>query len=100
MSGVEAAKRLAARTAVDAFVKNGFKLGIGSGSKIIQKLSERTFCFQGLISDRKAEQVFKTETGFLTGPKTVFLNRTGCHVLLENLSKILSRILSPVLKTC
>ena len=24
--------------------------------------------FQGRISDRKAEQVFKTETGFYTGP--------------------------------
>ena len=45
MSGVEAAKRLAARTAVDAFVKNGFKLGIGSGSKIIQN-SKRTFAFR------------------------------------------------------
>ena len=26
--------------------------------------------FQGRISDRKAEQIFKSETGFLTGPKT------------------------------
>ena len=41
MSGVEAAKRLAARTAVDAFVKNGFKLGIGSGQNINKNFKER-----------------------------------------------------------
>ncbi|CAG5113388.1 Oidioi.mRNA.OKI2018_I69.chr2.g7499.t1.cds [Oikopleura dioica] len=44
MSGVEAAKRLAARSAVDAFVKNGFKLGIGSGSTVVyavERIAER-----------------------------------------------------------
>ena len=47
------------------------------------------------ISDRKAKQVFKTETGFETRTQTVFLNRTGRPVLLENLSLVVSRILSP-----
>ena len=46
----------------------------------VDRLLDRDF--QGRISDRKAEQVFKAETG----SKTVFLNRTGCPVLLENLS--------------
>ena len=35
MSSVEAAKRLAARAAVDAFVRNGHKVGIGSGSTVV-----------------------------------------------------------------
>ena len=44
MSGVEAAKRLAARAAVDAFVKNGFNVGIGSGSTVVyavERIAER-----------------------------------------------------------
>ena len=55
-----------------------------SGSKCRQVTGQ---IFTGRISDRKAEQVFKTETGFWTGKKTVFLNRTGRPVLLENLSQ-------------
>ena len=41
---VEAAKKLAAREAVDKFVKNGFKLGIGSGSTVVyavERIAER-----------------------------------------------------------
>ena len=44
MSGVEAAKRLAARAAVDAFVKNGHRVGIGSGSTVVyavERIAER-----------------------------------------------------------
>ena len=44
MSTVEAAKRLAARAAVDAFVKNGDKVGIGSGSTVVyavERIAER-----------------------------------------------------------
>ena len=41
---VEAAKRLAARTAVDEYVRSGMAIGVGSGSTIvygIQRLAER-----------------------------------------------------------
>lgn len=44
MSGVEAAKRLAARAAVDAFIKNGHRVGIGSGSTVVyavERIAER-----------------------------------------------------------
>jgi len=44
MSGVEAAKRLAARAAVDNFVKDGFRIGIGSGSTVVyavERIAER-----------------------------------------------------------
>ena len=44
MSGVEAAKRLAARAAVDNFVKDGFRVGIGSGSTVVyavERIAER-----------------------------------------------------------
>ena len=44
MSGVEAAKRLAARAAVDAFVQNGHRVGIGSGSTVVyavERIAER-----------------------------------------------------------
>nr|CAB3265691.1 ribose-5-phosphate isomerase-like [Phallusia mammillata] len=42
---VDAAKRLAARAAVDEYVKNGQKVGIGSGSTIkfaVERIAERT----------------------------------------------------------
>ena len=44
MSGVEAAKRLAARAAVDTFIKNGQRVGIGSGSTVVyavERIAER-----------------------------------------------------------
>ena len=44
MSGVEAAKRLAARAAVDAFIKNEHRVGIGSGSTVVyavERIAER-----------------------------------------------------------
>jgi len=44
MSGVEAAKKLAARAAVDSFVKTGYNLGIGSGSTVVyavERIAER-----------------------------------------------------------
>jgi len=44
MKGIEAAKRLAARAAVDEFVKDGMAVGIGSGSTIaygVVRLAER-----------------------------------------------------------
>ena len=63
----------------------------GSETGFLAQNLDRLLDFQGRISDKKTEQVFKTKTG----PKTVFLNRTGCPVLLENLSKVPSRILSP-----
>lgn len=44
LTPIEAAKRLAARTAVDDYVKDGFKIGVGSGSTIVyavERLAER-----------------------------------------------------------
>lgn len=44
LSNVEKGKRLAARAAIDAHVKNGMNIGIGSGSTIvygIERLAER-----------------------------------------------------------
>ena len=44
MSAVETAKRLAARAAVDAFVKSGHRVGIGSGSTVVyavERIAER-----------------------------------------------------------
>ncbi len=48
---VEQAKRLAARTAVDEYVKSGMDVGVGSGSTIvygIQRLAERAQGAEGL----------------------------------------------------
>ena len=44
MSAVESAKRLAARAAVDAYVKSGHRVGIGSGSTVVyavERIAER-----------------------------------------------------------
>jgi hypothetical protein len=42
--------------------------------------------FQGRISDRKEEQVFRQETGFLTGPKTGSQAGQGTLFCLKRLS--------------
>jgi hypothetical protein len=51
-SPVEQAKRLAARTAIDEYVKTGMSVGVGSGSTIvygIQRLAERVHGEEGLV---------------------------------------------------
>ena len=43
-TAVESAKRLAARAAVDAYVKSGHRVGIGSGSTVVyavERIAER-----------------------------------------------------------
>lgn len=49
---VEQAKRLAARTAVDEYVRSGMAIGVGSGSTIvygIQRLAERAHGEERLV---------------------------------------------------
>jgi hypothetical protein len=51
-SPVECAKRLAARTAVDEYVRTGMAIGVGSGSTIvygIQRLAERVHGAEQLV---------------------------------------------------
>jgi ribose 5-phosphate isomerase len=51
-SPVKQAKRLAARTAIDEYVKTGMSVGVGSGYTIvygIQRLAERVHGEEGLV---------------------------------------------------